>query len=122
MKVKPLAPIRSSDRRKIADSIISEYQLEVPEVAFVPEDEPEKESNSGVSAIGALRNSLLPEGSMSARITTTHGPDQHQVSGTIYVGSQSNEEQRVLWLKLDDRIYPTGSILSPQGEVITNTF
>ena len=122
MKVKPLAPIRSSDRRKIADGIISEYQLEVPEVPVVKEDGPEKEPPSGFSAIGSLRNSLLPEGSMSARVTTTHGPDQHQVSGTIYVGSQSNDEQRVLWLKLDDRIYPTGSGLTPQGEVIINAF
>lgn len=103
-----MAPIRSSDRRKIADSIISEYQIEVPHIEAVEEDGADKEQSSAVSGLGALRSALLPEGSMSARVTTTHGPDQTPVSGTIYVGSYPNQEVRVLWLKLEDRIYPTG--------------
>ena len=57
--------------------------------------------------IGALRASLLPEGSQSARFTTTAGPDLKQVSGTIYVGSHPGDEQRVLWMKINDRLIPS---------------
>jgi translation initiation factor 2D len=53
---------------------------------------------------------LLPDNALSARFTTTAGPDLKQVSGTIYVGSHegTNGEQRVLWVKVWDRMYPTG--------------
>jgi len=46
---------------------------------------------------------------MSARFTTTAGPDLKQVSGTIYVGSHEGTagEQRVLWVKAGDSMYPT---------------
>lgn len=44
---------------------------------------------------------------MSARFTTTHGPDLKQVSGTVYSGSHNGEEQRILWFKFDDKLYPT---------------
>ncbi len=40
---------------------------------------------------------------------TTAGPDLKQVSGTLYVGSHAGEEQRVLWVKTEERMYPTGS-------------
>lgn len=107
-QVKPLAPLRSSDRRKVADSIIQQFHIEIPEVEAVQENGADQEQTSGVSGIGALRNSLLPEGSMSARVMTTYGPDQSLASGTIYVGSRPDDEQRILWLKLDYGLYPTG--------------
>jgi translation initiation factor 2D len=46
---------------------------------------------------------------LSARFTTTAGPDLKQVSGTVYVGSHEGTggEQRVLWAKVDDKMYPT---------------
>jgi translation initiation factor 2D len=51
----------------------------------------------------------LPENALSARFTTTAGPDLKQVSGTVYVGSHegTSGEQRVLWVKLFDKMYPT---------------
>lgn len=58
--------------------------------------------------LGELRNSLLPEGSLSARFTTTAGPNLTQVSGTVYVGAHPGEEQRVLWIKIEERLVPTG--------------
>ena len=45
---------------------------------------------------------------MSARVTTTYGPDQTLAAGTIYVGSHPDDEQRVLWIKLENGLYPTG--------------
>lgn len=57
--------------------------------------------------MGTIRNSLLPEGSLSARFTTTAGPDLKQVSGTVYVGALQAEDQRVLWLGINDKLIPT---------------
>lgn len=62
--------------------------------------------NAGLTA---LRRSLLPENALSARFTTTAGPDLKQVSGTVYVGSHdgTHGEQRILWAKVNDTMYPT---------------
>ncbi|KAJ9622317.1 hypothetical protein H2203_006535 [Taxawa tesnikishii (nom. ined.)] len=101
--IKPLAPIRSSDRRKTADNIIADYGLGKP-----AQDDPSAEDKAASTAERAnLRNSLLPENVQSARFTTTHGPDLKQVSGTVFVGSHPGDDQRVLWFKIEDRIYPT---------------
>lgn len=103
-----MSPLRSSDRRKIADQIISDFQIEIPKIEI--NDSGEKiEGDSATSnvGVGALRNSLLPEGSQSARFTTTAGPNLKQVSGTVYVGTYSGDEQRVLWIKLDDKLIPS---------------
>ena len=62
-------------------------------------------------SIGDIRNSLLPEGSLSARFTTTTGPDLNQVTGTIYVGAPAQQEQRVLWIKIEEILIPTGLLL-----------
>lgn len=62
-----------------------------------------------------LRNSLLPENCLSAKFTTTAGPDLATVTGTIYVGVYPGEdgaktEQRALWVKTgDDEMFPTGN-------------
>lgn len=69
-------------------------------------DEPETATTA--SGLGDLRNSLLPEGSLSARFTTTAGPNLSPVSGTIYVGAFEGQEQRVLWIKIEEKLVPTG--------------
>ena len=107
-QIKPLSPLRSSDRRKIADQIISDFQIEIPKAEV--DDNVEKTENdqaSGAVGVGSLRSSLLPEGSQNAKFTTTAGPDLKQVSGTVYVGSHPGDEQRVLWIKIEERLVPS---------------
>jgi translation initiation factor 2D len=106
IQIKPLAPLRSSDRRKTADSIINDLDLEKKPVEDGANDE---EKAAATAERAALRNSLLPDNAQSARFTTTHGPELKQVSGTVYVGSHPGEEQRVLWVKIEERMYPTGA-------------
>ncbi|GAB7357665.1 hypothetical protein MBLNU459_g0156t1 [Dothideomycetes sp. NU459] len=101
--VKPLAPLRSSDRRRTADQIIAEYELNP--VAQVDGDSEDKAA--ATAAQTTLRNALLPDNVQSARFTTTHGPDLKQLSGTVYVGTHPGDEQRVLWFKIEDKLYPT---------------
>ncbi|KAH0558691.1 hypothetical protein GP486_004660 [Trichoglossum hirsutum] len=84
-KFKPLSPLRSSDRRKLADQIISDFQFKTGNGA-----EPQNE-------LAAVRNSLLPESPLVAKFTTTAGPNLKAVSGTVYVGTHPGEEQRILW-------------------------
>ncbi|KAL8698046.1 MAG: hypothetical protein Q9224_002030 [Gallowayella concinna] len=104
-QIKPLAPLRSSERRRIADQIIAEYGVEVP--SKQEEHQPEQGNDTATLGIGAIRNRLLPENSQSARFTTTAGKDLKQVSGTIYVGAHPTQELRVLWIKIEERIIPT---------------
>lgn len=59
-------------------------------------------------SLGSLRNSLMPENALSARFSTTAGPDLKQVSGTVYAGTHPGEEQRILWFKIEERLIPTG--------------
>ncbi|KAF2084404.1 hypothetical protein K490DRAFT_68868 [Saccharata proteae CBS 121410] len=101
--VKPLAPLRSSDRRKTADHIIATLGLEVPASSDAVPDE----KAAATAGLTTLRNALLPENALSGRFDTTHGPDLKRVSGTIYVAAYAGEEQRVLWIKLEDKMYPT---------------
>lgn len=107
-QIKPLSPLKSSDRRRTADHIISDFAIDVPtdtDTDTSPADRPAVST----AALTALRKSLLPENALSARFTTTAGPDLRQVSGTIYVGSHEGTggEQRILWAKVGDRMYPT---------------
>ncbi|KAG9680755.1 hypothetical protein KCU95_g15738, partial [Aureobasidium melanogenum] len=112
--VKPLAPLRSSDRRKTADSIIAEYGLQPK-----PSNDSNVEDKAAATAeTTALRNALLPEGVQTARFTTTHGPDLKQVSGTVYVGAYPGDDARVLWFKIEDRMYPTVYTLWKQPGII----
>ena len=105
-QIKALAPLRSSDRRKIADQIIADFGIEVPKHE---EQETDHQDQAGTSlTLSGLRNSLLPENALSARFTTTAGPDLKQVSGTVYAVAHPGEEQRILWLKIDERLIPTG--------------
>ncbi|KAI4621453.1 uncharacterized protein J4E87_006670 [Alternaria ethzedia] len=104
--IKPLSPLKSSDRRRTADQIIADFGIDIPVDADANPDDKAASSTAGLTA---LRKSLLPENALSARFTTTAGPDLKQVSGTIYVGSHegTSGEQRVLWAKVGDKMYPT---------------
>ncbi|KAB8231415.1 putative RNA binding protein Ligatin/Tma64 [Aspergillus alliaceus] len=108
--IKNLSPLRSSDRRKIADQIISDYQVEIPSSAPAGED---STSSNPAPNLTSIRNALLPENSLSARFTTTAGPQLREVQGTVYVGTHPGGEERVLWFRLDHgpgadgRLYPT---------------
>ncbi|CCX07225.1 Similar to Translation machinery-associated protein 64; acc. no. Q04600 [Pyronema omphalodes CBS 100304] len=91
--VKPQSSLRSSDRRKIAQSIISS-------LSYNPTGIPE----------ATVRNLLLPDGTSSGKFTTTHGPDLAPVNGVIYFGPHPDSEERPLWVKIDRHIpelFPT---------------
>lgn len=105
-QIKPLSPLKSSDRRRTADQIIADFGIEVP---VDPNADPEDKAAS-TAGLTAARKSILPENALSARFTTTAGPDLKQVSGTIYVGSHEGTggEQRILWVKVGEQMYPTG--------------
>lgn len=102
-QIKPAAPLRSSDRRKLADQIIQEYSLELPQV----NDESTEQKAEATSARSSLRSSLLPDNVQTARFTTTHGPDLKKASGSVYVGSQNGEDARILWWQIDGKMYPS---------------
>ncbi|KAF9882830.1 hypothetical protein FE257_005103 [Aspergillus nanangensis] len=114
--IKNLAPLRSSDRRKIADQIIRDYKIEVPSNApgaQQPTGDDSAPNTTTTPNLTSIRNSLLPENSLSARFTTTAGPQLREVQGTVYVGTHPGGDERILWFKLehgpgaDGRIYPT---------------
>ncbi|KAJ6120551.1 hypothetical protein N7523_004831 [Penicillium sp. IBT 18751x] len=109
--IKNLSPLRSSDRRKIADQIIKDYQISVPS-SETSSDTPTAESGT-LPTLSSIRNALLPDNTQTARFTTTAGPDLREVQGIVYVGAHAGEEERVLWFKIehgpgyDKRLYPT---------------
>ncbi|EGP90454.1 uncharacterized protein MYCGRDRAFT_84691 [Zymoseptoria tritici IPO323] len=102
--IKPLANLKSSDRRKLADQIIQDYELDLQQAddSQTPEQKAE-----ATAARTTLRNTLLPANTQSCRFLTTYGPDLRQASGTLYVGSQDEHEARVLWFQIEGRIYPS---------------
>lgn len=120
--IKSLSPLRSSDRRRLADQIISDYHIAIPsDSASTPLSAPENETSahqtsqasveevpktyinaaSGTTAatLASIRNNLLPESTSSARFTTTSGPNSTPVSGTVYVGTHPGQEARILWIQ-----------------------
>jgi translation initiation factor 2D len=113
-QIKPAAPLRSSDRRKLADQIIQEYQLDLPQA----DDESAEQKAEATAARSSLRNSLLPDNVQSARFTTTHGPDLKHASGSVYVGSQNGEEPRILWWQIDGRMYPSVYTLWKNADIV----
>ena len=78
-------------------------------------DEAGTGQESATIGVGAIRNALLPDNSQSARFTTTAGRDLKQVSGTIYIGRLPAQPQRVLWIKLEDKLLPTGRAHCSKG-------
>ena len=117
-QIKPLAPLRSSDRRKIADQIIKDFHVEVP--GDVEEQGDKSNEASSALSLGALRNSLMPEDALSARFNTTAGPDLKQVSGTVYAGTHPGGDQRILWFKIEERLIPTGELGIRQSRIKAN--
>ncbi|KAL5342366.1 hypothetical protein BJX70DRAFT_356572 [Aspergillus crustosus] len=113
--IKNLSPLRSSDRRKIADQIIGDYKIEIPSNSPPESSDDPNPATPSQPTLTSIRNALLPENCLSARFTTTAGPDLREVQGTVYVGSHSHSdgEERVLWFKIDQgpgaekRLYPT---------------
>lgn len=101
--IKPLAPLRSSDRRKTADAIIADYALELPQT----QDASTEEKAAATASHTSLRNGLLPDNIQTARFITTHGPELKQASGTLYVGSLDGEGARVLWFEIEGKTYPS---------------
>jgi translation initiation factor 2D len=92
--IRNLAPLRSSDRRKLADQIIRDYQVSPPE---------QSDDDSSSSPQSTLRNSLLPESTSSARFIT---PTEQ---GTVYIGAHTDQDERVLWFQTgkNPRLIPT---------------
>lgn len=113
-QIKPAAPLRSSDRRKLADQIIQDYKLELPQA---DDDSPEQKAEA-TTARASLRNSLLPDNVQSARFTTTHGPDLKQASGNVYVGSQAGDDARILWWQSDGKMYPSVYTLWKNTDIV----
>ncbi|KAF8246636.1 hypothetical protein K440DRAFT_602077 [Wilcoxina mikolae CBS 423.85] len=98
--IKPLSPLRSSDRRKIAQQIIQDLSY------TAPPSSPE-EASTGEAA---LRNLLFPDGTSSAKFTTTHGPDLTPVNGTLYFGTHADSDERPLWVRVNrasPELFPT---------------
>ncbi|KAL9110984.1 MAG: hypothetical protein Q9227_004599 [Pyrenula ochraceoflavens] len=117
-QIKNLSPLRSSDRRKIADQIIADFEVSVPppppsaEATTQPNTENGAPENgpSVTPTLTSVRAALLPENCQSARFTTHSGPDAKLVSGTVYVGSHPGQEERILWIQMGQntpRLYPT---------------
>jgi translation initiation factor 2D len=106
-QIKNLSPLRSSDRRRLADQIITDYKVEVPTTTETPSEDP------SVPTLASVRSSLLPENCLSARFTTTHGPASTPISGTVYVGAHPGQEERILWFQYgkETTIYPTAYTL-----------
>lgn len=102
-QVKNLSPLRSSDRRKLADQVIADYAVSIPGAPETGADD------SQAPTLTSIRNSLLPENCLSARFTTHAGPNAILVSGTVYVGAHPGQEERILWLQYgkDPKLYPT---------------
>ena len=113
-QIKPAAPLRSSDRRKLADQIIQEYQLDLPQA----DNETAEQKAEATAARSSLRNSLLPDNVQSARFTTTHGPDLKHASGSVYVGSQNGEDARILWWQIDGKMYPSVYTLWRNADIV----
>lgn len=113
-QIKPAAPLRSSDRRKLADQIIQDYKLDLPQA----NDGSAEQKAEATTARLNLRNSLLPDNVQSARFTTTHGPDLKQASGSVYVGSQNGEDARILWWQIDGKMYPSVYTLWKNTDIV----
>lgn len=114
-QIKNLSPLRSSDRRKLADQIIADYQVHVPTLEEIDptwsaaELQAPPSSHNPSPALSSTRSSLVPETCLSARFTTHAGANATLVSGTVYVGAHPGQEERILWIQYgkDAKLYPT---------------
>ncbi|KAF2671586.1 hypothetical protein BT63DRAFT_369624 [Microthyrium microscopicum] len=103
--IKQLSPLRSSDRRKLADQIIADLSLPLPPK---PANDASPEDKAAATVkLTSLRNALLPENVQAAKFSTTAGPDLKNVNGTVYIGAHSGGDVRVLWVHVSDRLWPS---------------
>ena len=104
-QIKNLSPLKSSERRKLADQIRKDYSLPEPQT----EQSQEPDGQSQPQTLTSIRNALLPDPTASAKFTTLHGANSTLISGTLYVGAHPGQEERVLWFQIgkDDRLIPT---------------
>ncbi|KAI9837416.1 MAG: hypothetical protein M1838_004827 [Thelocarpon superellum] len=105
--IKPLSPLRSSDRRKLAEQIIRDFHVQLPAAGTEAGDGKPVGGEGSHGSVSSIRNALVPENSQAARFTTTAGPKLKVVSGTVYVGPYAGPDLRILWVKVDERMYPT---------------
>ncbi|KAK5937249.1 hypothetical protein PMZ80_010549 [Knufia obscura] len=105
-QIKNLSPLKSSERRRLADQIRKDYSLPEPQT-----EQPQEQDGQSAQpqTLTGIRNALLPDPTSSAKFTTTHGPNSTLISGTLYVGTHPGQEERVLWFQIgkDDRLIPT---------------
>lgn len=111
-QIKNLSPLRSSDRRRLADQIIADYQVHVPtleEIDSTAAAEEVQRVHHPTPALSSIRTSLVPETCLSARFITHAGANAVVVSGTVYVGAHPGQEERILWIQYGKvaRLYPT---------------
>lgn len=110
-QIKNLSPLRSSDRRKLADQIIADFKVHVPTLEEIDSAAAESQPppHQPTPALSSTRTSLVPESCLSARFTTHAGANATLVSGTVYVGAHPGQEERILWIQYgkDSRLYPT---------------
>ncbi|KAK8127122.1 uncharacterized protein PG998_002881 [Apiospora kogelbergensis] len=108
-EIKNLSPLRSSDRRKLADQIIKDYDIPIPSSSEPAPTGEASSSSSPPASLSSLRSSLLPDSTSSARFTTTSGPNQTLLVGTLYVGAHPGQEERILWFQAGKaaRMLPT---------------
>ncbi|KAL6243543.1 hypothetical protein RBB50_009536 [Rhinocladiella similis] len=114
-QIKNLSPLRSSDRRRLADQIIADYKVHIPTLQEIDPTVSTEEiqavasANNPTPALTSTRTSLVPETCLSARFSTHAGANATLVSGTVYVGAHPEQEERILWIQYgkDPRLYPT---------------
>lgn len=112
-QIKNLSPLRSSDRRKIADQIIKDYQIPVTSAPTKADSSGPSTASAPALSLTTIRNALLPDNTQTARFTTTAGPDLRELQGVVYVGTHPDGDERVLWFKLEhgpgaeNRLFPT---------------
>lgn len=107
-QIKNLSPLKSSERRKLADQIRRDYSVPEPQ-AEQPPQEQDAPSNAQATPLTNVRNALLPDPTSSAKFTTTYGPNSTLISGTVFVGAHPGQEERIIWFQVgkDERLIPT---------------
>ncbi|RMZ92435.1 hypothetical protein DV736_g341, partial [Chaetothyriales sp. CBS 134916] len=108
-QIKNLSPLRSSDRRKLADQIIAVYHVSVPAASEPPTAEDGSNQQAAAPTLSSIRASLVPENCLSAKFTTHAGANATLVSGTVFVGAHPGQEDRILWIQYgkDPKPLPT---------------
>lgn len=116
-QLKPFAPLRSSDRRKIANAFIKDLDLSPPaetiqakqkEPAATETEENATDAQQPSNAPPSFANILLPNNTTSAKFNTFAGPDLRTVNGVIYFGDfdpasdSKKTDQKPLWVKCEE--------------------